>query len=221
MAEDIFQKLHESVMDGDPQLAEKMAKRALAESVDPIRAIEEGLLKAIRKVGDDFGKGILFLPELIQAGDACKAGISILEEEIKRSGGKWEPVGTLVIGTVKDDVHDIGKSLVASFFKTSGFNVIDLGVNVATDTFVDAVKEHNPNLLGLSSLLTTTVKEQKLIIDALERAELRSDVKILVGGGAVSPDWADEIGADGYGQNPQEAVVVAKEILGIIEERRT
>jgi methylmalonyl-CoA mutase cobalamin-binding domain/chain len=120
----------------------------------------------------------------------------------------------LLIGTVKDDIHDIGKTLVASFFKASGFNVIDLGVDVPTATFVQAVRDHDPDLLGLSSLLTTTVKEQRNVLEALDEAGLRSRVKILVGGGAVPPDWVEEIGADGYAEDAQGAVMMAKELLG-------
>ena len=215
MTDEIIEKLEKAVIEGDSERAKQCSARAVEEKIDLVRAIEEGLIKGVRKVGEDFGKGILFLPELVQAGDACKAGISILEEEIRKAGGKWKAVGTLVIGTVLNDLHDIGKSLVASFFKASGFNVIDLGVNVSKEIFVKAVIDYQPDLLGLSSLLTTTLNEQKYVLVALEEAGLRSKVKILIGGGAVPPNWAEEIGADGYGQDPQEAIMIAKELLGI------
>jgi corrinoid protein of di/trimethylamine methyltransferase len=215
MQNEIIERLRQSVVEGNVKSAEEWARKAVEEGVDPVLAIEEGLIKAVKKVGEDFGLGILFLPELVQGGDACKAGMTILEEDIREKGGEWQAIGTLVIGTVQDDVHDIGKSLVSSFFKASGFKVIDLGVNVPKEAFVAAVQEHRPGLLGLSSLLTTTVREQKYVIEALEEAGLRSNAKVLVGGGAVTPGWAEEIGADGYGQDAQEAVVIAKELLNI------
>jgi corrinoid protein of di/trimethylamine methyltransferase len=215
MQDEIIEKMKQAVIQGNVQFAEELAREALEKGIDPILAIEEGFLKGIRKVGDDFGEGILFLPELVQGGDACKAGITILEGEIRKTGGQWKALGTLAIGTVNDDIHDIGKTLVASFFKASGFNVIDLGVNVPKETFVDAVRTHQPDLLGLSSLLTTTVREQKYVIEALESADLRSKVKVIIGGGAVAPGWAEEIGADGYGQDPQEGLALAKDLLSI------
>ncbi|MBI5439980.1 MAG: cobalamin B12-binding domain-containing protein, partial [Deltaproteobacteria bacterium] len=147
--------------------------------------------------------------------NACKAGASVLVEEIRKAGGDWKPVGTLVIGTVSGDIHDIGKTLVATLFEASGFNVVDLGVNIEPEGFVEAVRNHRPDVLGLSSLLTTTMGEQKIVIEALERESLRAAVKVLVGGGAVSRDWAREIGADGFGENAQEAVCAAKALLGL------
>lgn len=215
MSDEVIGKLEVAVIEGNIQSAEEWARKVLETKTDPVQAIEDGLLKGIKKVGDDFGKGILFLPELVMGGEACKAGLAILEEEIKKMGRQWKPIGTMVIGTVFGDIHDIGKTLVASFFRASGFKVIDLGVNVPKENFVEAVKVHQPDLLGLSSLLTTTMMEQKHVLEALKEGGLRSKVKVLVGGGQLTPNWAEGIGADGYGENAQEGVLTAKKLLGI------
>jgi len=215
MAEEIIGKLEQGVIDGETEVVEEWARKALEAHIDPVRAIEDGLVKGIKKVGDDFGKGILFLPDIVCAADAFKAGATILEEEINLKGGRWKAVGTLVIGTVQGDIHDIGKTLVATLFKASGFNVIDLGVDVTKEKFLDAIRTHQANLLGLSSLLTTTMMEQENVVKALKEADLRPKVKVLVGGGVVTSSWAQTIGADGYAENAQEAVEVGKRLLGV------
>jgi corrinoid protein of di/trimethylamine methyltransferase len=215
MTEEIIERLKGAVLSGDIEGAEEWAKRSLELKLDPAQVIQDGLIGGIKKVGEDFGRGILYLPELVASAEACKAGSTILEEEIKQRGGQWKPVGTLVIGTVWGDIHDIGKTLVSTFFKASGFNVIDLGVNVPKENFIDAVRTHKPEILALSSLLTTTIMEQKYVMDALKESGLRSGVKTLVGGGVVTAKWATEIGADGYGENAQEAVAMAKTLLGV------
>jgi trimethylamine corrinoid protein len=215
MTHEIIERLQEAVLLGDVQSAEEWAAKSLELKLDPAHVIQGGLIDGIKKVGEEFGKGILFLPELVAAAEACKAGSTILEEEIRQRGGQWKHIGTLVIGTVWGDIHDIGKTLVSTMFKASGFNVIDLGVNVSTESFVDAVRTHKPDILALSSLLTTTIMEQKHVLDALKESGLLSEVKTLIGGGVVTSRWAEEIGADGYGENAQEAVVTAKKLLQI------
>jgi corrinoid protein of di/trimethylamine methyltransferase len=212
----VIQNLEQSIIDGDVESAEKWAQQAIDEKIDVYRTINEGLIKGIRKVGDAFGNAELFLPDLILSSEAMKAASDILEEELKKSGVKVQStVGKIVIGTVKGDVHDIGKTLVATLFKAYGFHVIDMGVDVPKEHFVEAVKEHQPDILGLSSLLTTSAAEQRDVIEALQKARLRSQVKIIVGGGAISEQWSNEIGADGYGGDAREAVDIGNKLLAL------
>jgi methylmalonyl-CoA mutase cobalamin-binding domain/chain len=185
-----IQNLEQSIIDGDVESAAKWAQQAL--------------------------NAELFLPDLILSSEAMKAASDILEEELKKSGVKVQSTGgKIVIGTVKGDAHDIGKTLVATLFKAYGFHVIDMGVDVPKEHFVEAVKEHQPDILGLSSLLTTSAAEQRDVIEALQKARLRSQVKIIVGGGAISEQWSKEIGADGYGGDAREAVDIGNKLLAL------
>ena len=183
----------------------------MAEGVDAGEALDV-MIATVREIGNAFGRGELFLPDLVMAGEAMKSGSSVLEEALKGTGSARRNK-TLVIGTVAGDIHDIGKSLVATMFVGAGYRVIDLGIDVPGEVFLQAVKEHQPDLLGLSALLSATALEQGRVIQALEGAGLRSGVKVIVGGGAVSEDFAQRIGADGYAPNAAEAVVVAQSLL--------
>ena len=216
---EVIQSLEQSIIDGDTARAEALSHRVIEEAVDIQTAIEEGLIKGIKKVGSAFGDGDAFLPDLIMSGEAMKIASDILEDALRKAGESLQSSGgKIVIGTVKGDVHDIGKTLVATIFKGAGFLVTDLGVDVPGDRFVEAVKQHEPDVLGLSSLLTTSAVEQKNVIDALQSAGLRSKVRVLVGGGAISEQWADEIGADGFAGDAWEAVQVADKLLNRSKE---
>ncbi len=209
-----IQLLEQSVIEGDVDNAGKWALQALDEQTDIHEAINQGLIKGIKQVGDAFGNGEIFLPDLILSSEAMKAASDIFEQELKKSGQSIQATGgKLVIGTVKGDIHDIGKTLVSTLFKGAGFTVIDLGVDVPTEKFIEAVQEHRPDILGLSSLLTTSAIEQKKVLDTLHESGLRSEVKVMVGGGAVTEQWSSEIEADEYGGDAREAVDRACSLL--------
>jgi len=166
-------------------------------------------------VGDNFAAGECFLPELVAAAEAMQSAMPILEAEIKKRGGKRVSAGKVVAGTVFGDIHNIGKTILCTLLTADGFEVIDLGIDVPVDRFVAAVKEHQPDLLAMSALLTITAQEQKSVIEALRREELRQGVKVLVGGGAISDHFAESIGADGYDATAPGGVKVARLLLGI------
>ena len=209
--EEILGHLKQAIVDYDPDSTAHWARTALAEGIDAGVALDV-MIAAVRLIGDGFGCGELFLPDLVMAGEAMKSGSAVLEAAIKRRGSARGDK-TLVIGTVAGDIHDIGKSLVATMFVGAGYRVIDLGIDVSGERFVDAVQDHQPDLLGLSALLSATALEQGRVIQALEEGGLRSRVKVIVGGGAVSEQFAQRIGADGYAPNAAEAVVVAQALL--------
>jgi trimethylamine corrinoid protein len=212
---EIIAGLKEAVINGEVEEAGKLAQKALDVKLDPAKAIEKGLLEGIKVVGDAFGKGETFLPDLVLAAEALKAGSAILQEEIEKQGAKIKYAGKLLIGTVRGDIHDIGKSLVSTMFRAAGFDVVDLGTDVPTDRFVEEVGTSSPDILGLSALLSAGAVEQQKVIEALKAADLRDRVKVMVGGGAISADWAEQIGADGYAVDAAEAVLVGRQILGM------
>jgi len=204
-----------SVIEGEIEQAAELARRALAEGLDPLVAIEEGYARGIREVGERFARGEYFLPHLAMGAEAMKAGMAVLEPELARRQSERSTLGRVVIGTVAGDIHEIGKTLVGTMLAASGFTVTDLGVNVPTERFVVAVREHQAQIVGLSALLTTTMLAQREVIAALEAAGLRSAVKVMVGGAPVTQAWADEIGADGFAEDAVGAVRKARELLGI------
>jgi corrinoid protein of di/trimethylamine methyltransferase len=218
---DIIKGLEQAVLDCDTDGARQWAAKALEEKVDLMQAMNLGLIKGIKAMGDAFGKGEAFLPDLILSSEAMKAASDMFEEALRQSGAVWKSAGgTLVIGTVKGDIHDIGKTLVATLFKAAGYTVIDLGVDVPKEKFVEAVASHKPDILGISSLLTTGAGEQKAVIDALQEQGLRDRVAIMVGGGAVTQAWADQIGADAYAGDAREAVESGNALMAARTERR-
>lgn len=210
---DILQKLSDSVIEGNSEAAKKWATEALNARLDPLEAIENGLAKGLRDVGGKFERGEMFLMQLILSGEAMKAGVQILKPEILKQQKELKGVGTILIGTVEGDIHDIGKSIVSAMLTADGFDVVDLGVDVPDQVFVEKTKEIKPRILGLSALMTTTRTKQKDVIDALQRAGLRDTVKVLVGGATVTPEWAEEIGADAYGDDAVDATKKARQLL--------
>ena len=197
-------------------LPAELARRALDEGVPPMRAIEEGFAPGIRRVGDLWEEGEYFLPELLSAAEAMKSAMAVLEPTLRGSGGQApEKRGTVVIGTIQGDIHDIGKSLVAAMLAAMGFEVVDLGPDVAFARFIDAVKERKADLLCMSALLTTTMSGQGDVIRLLEEQGLRGDVRVLVGGSPGDASWAERIGADGYAPNAMDAVRAAEQLLGL------
>ena len=206
----LLEQLTLAVEKYDEDAAREAARQAVKRAVDPAQAIKDGLMKGLLNVGSKWAKGEAFITEVMLAANAMKAGLDILEPELRQKGKKIEPVGKVVIGTVQGDIHDIGKSIVAAMLKAIGFDVEDLGVDVSPERFVDAVKTHNPQILGMSALLTTSMIEQRNVIEGLKEAGLRHKVKVLVGGAPVTKAWANEIGADAYGEDAFEAVNKAK-----------
>ncbi len=214
MSDELFQAMAQSVIDGDPDVAADLARKAVEQGIDPLEAINKGFVPGVEYVGEQYGKGEMFLPDLVLAGEAMKAAIAVLEPEITRRGGQRQTLGTVVIGTVEGDIHDIGKTLVATMLSVGGFRVYDLGVDVPVPTFVEKAREVNADIVGMSALLTTTMVRQRDVIEALEDAGLRSRVKVIVGGAPVTRSWAQEIGADGYSEDAIGAVAVARQLLG-------
>jgi corrinoid protein of di/trimethylamine methyltransferase len=212
--ERLFEDMAQAVIDGLPDKARELAEAALRAEIDPLEAIDRGFKPGMDVVGDGFANGELFIPDLMMSGEAMKAAIAALEPEMMRLKTQRQVLGRVVIGTVQGDIHEIGKTLVATMLSANGFEVRDLGVDVSAQQFLDAVRETGANVVGMSALLTTTILNQEAVIGALEEAGLREQVKVIVGGVPASPDWAEEIGADGYAENATEAVEVVKRLVG-------
>lgn len=213
MQAEIFEGLQKAVIEYDVEAASSWARRAVEEKSDPIKALD-ALTQAIRQVGDGFGRGELWLPDLVGAADAMQSAVPIIEEELKRTGAKRVLPGTVVAGTVFGDIHSIGKTMVCALLTADGFDVIDLGINVKAEQFVEAVKKHKPDILAMSALLTVFASEQKKVIETLKKEGIRDEVKIMVGGGAISQEFADSIGADGYDPTAPGAVKLARNLIG-------
>jgi corrinoid protein of di/trimethylamine methyltransferase len=214
MASGPIDKLKQIVLDFDTDNAEKTAREAVAAGADPMECAK-ALTEGIREIGEKFGTGELFLPDLVCASEVVKSAIPVITAEIERQGKRRTSLGKVVIGTVFGDIHSIGKSLVATLLFASGFEVIDLGINVKSEDFLKSVKEHSPDLLAMSALLTTTMAEQQRVIEGLKKEKIRDKVKVIVGGSPINQEFADRIGADGYGATAPEGVKVAKRLLGI------
>lgn len=212
MSEELYNKLAQAVIDGEPEDAEALAQQALDEGVDPLTCINQGLMVGIQEVGELFSKGDYFLPELIIGADTMKKALDILEPALV-GGQKREVVGRVVLGTVVGDLHEIGKTLVGTMLTANGFQVTDIGVDKTPDEFIAAVKEADADIVGASALLTTTMLQQKKLIESLEAAGLRDKVKVMVGGAPVTESYAKEIGADGYAEDAISAVDMAFRLI--------
>jgi corrinoid protein of di/trimethylamine methyltransferase len=208
MKEEIYKKLAQAVIDGEPEDAVAIAKEALDKGLDPLECITNGLTKGIQKVGQLFASGAYFLPELIIGADAMKGALDILEPALMGSQ-KREVVANVVLGTVEGDLHEIGKTLVGTMLTANGFKVKDIGVDQPPSAFIEAIKESGATIVGASALLTTTMLQQERLIQALEEAGLRKKVKVMVGGAPVTEAHADKIGADGYAEDAISAVNLA------------
>jgi len=208
MTDEIFEKLAQAVLEGEPEEAEELAKLALEQGADPLACINEGLMKGIQQVSDLFSKGEYYLPELIIGADAMKAALDVLEPALV-GGQKREVVGQVVLGTVEGDLHEIGKTLVGTMLTANGFQVTDIGVDKKHEDFISAIKETNADIVGASALLTTTMLQQEKLIQALEEAGVRDQVKVMVGGAPVTEQFAKKIGADGYAEDAISAVNIA------------
>jgi corrinoid protein of di/trimethylamine methyltransferase len=212
MSQDMFDKLAEAVIKGETADASVLAKAALENGLDPLQCITEGLTKGIQKVGELFASGECFLPELIIGADAMKAALDILEPALVGDQVR-EVAGTVVVGTVEGDLHEIGKNLVGTMLTANGFRVIDIGVDKSASEFIDAIEESGAGIVGASALLTTTMLQQKKLVEALEEAGLRDKVRVMVGGAPVTERFCKEIGADGYAENAISAVDTAFRLI--------
>ena len=207
----ILTEISEALQVGDISGVEQGVSTALNNGISPREVLEKGLLEAMEIIGDKFTKNEVFVPEVMLAARAMNAGMTVLKPKLVETG--IEPIGKVVIGTVKGDLHDIGKNLVKMMLEGVGFEVIDLGVDVSAEKFLQAVKEHQPDFVGMSSLLTTTMKEMKVCIDTLKEHGLRDQVKVMVGGAPITQEYADSIGADLYAKDAAEAASKAKELI--------
>ena len=212
---EFFARIGDTVIDGDDEECVRLILEGLENGMNPLEGVEKGLVPGIRQVGEDFGTGAIFLPELTMAAKVMKAGVAVLDERIKASGTKRLTYGKVVIGTVKGDIHDIGKSLVAALLQANGYDVVDLGVDVDNDTFIAAATENGADVLGMSSLLTLPLLQMGKVIEKLEEAGMRDRLKVVVGGCPITQEFADEIGADAVGFDAQDAVVKVDRLLGI------
>jgi corrinoid protein of di/trimethylamine methyltransferase len=215
MSEDLFHKMAQSIIDGDADAAVALAKESLSANLDPLEAISRGFVVGVNTVGEAFGRGDAFLPELVMAGEAMKAAVGTLDPELKRRGAQRQMLGKVVIATVEGDIHEIGKSLVATMLGASGFDVYDLGVDTPGNKLIGKALEVNADIIAMSALLTTTMVKQREVIEELEKEGLRKKIKIMVGGAPVTRDWVNSIGADGYSEDAIGAVLTAKKLMGI------
>ena len=208
-----IQEIFNAVLDGNAPGAQAAVKAALDEGLDPASLLNEGMIAAMREVGKRFEEGDYYVPEMLIAARAMQSGLALLKPYLKNAGVK--PAGRVAIGTVKGDLHDIGKNLVGMMLEGGGFEVIDLGTDVAPEKFVEVVAKEQVQLIGLSALLTTTMSNMKTTIDALKAAGVREQVKIIIGGAPVTEDYAVKIGADGFSSDASRAVAVAQSLLEV------
>jgi len=204
-------QLSQSVIEGNAGEVGRLTNEFLSGGTEPKEVLNSGLISGMNVVGQKFKDGEYFLPEVLLSARAMKSGMKILEPELSRTG--VEPIGKVVIGTVKGDLHDIGKNIVASMLEGAGFQVIDLGVDVPPDKFINAVRENSANIMGMSALLTTTMTSMKDVIQSLKENNLRDSVEVIIGGAPLSEKYAKDIGADGYATDATSAATLCKEMI--------
>jgi 5-methyltetrahydrofolate--homocysteine methyltransferase len=210
---EIIKRILEELLDGEADKIELLTQEALKQGLSPETILKEGLIAGMNVIGEKFKQGELFVPEVLLAARAMQAGMNILKPRLVQTG--VNPAGRIIIGTVKGDLHDIGKNLVAMMLEGAGFEIIDLGIDTAPERFIEEIKAKKPQILAMSALLTTTLPMMKTTIDLLKAQSLRDSVKVLVGGAPLSQRYADEIGADGYAPDAVSAVDKAKELLNL------
>jgi len=213
MPDDNFSAMRQSIIDGAPDTASELALHAVSAGIPPIDAIHLGFVPGMHEVGEQFAKGQMYLPDMMASAEAMRAAMAVLDPELKKLGTERPMAGVVVLGTTKGDIHEIGKILVGTLLTAHGFRVHDLGVDVAGETFAAQAQELQADIVGVSALLTTTMRNQKGVVEAIEKAGLRSQVKIMVVGAPVTRRWADEIGADGYAKDAMSAVELARHLM--------
>lgn len=213
MPNDTLSAMRQSIIDGAPDTASSLAEQGLAAGMAPIEAINNGYVPGMHDVGEQFARGQMFLPDMMASAEAMRAAMSVLDPELKKLGTERPTAGVVVLGTTKGDIHEIGKILVGTMLTAHGFRVHDLGVDVAGEKFAAKARELKADIVGVSALLTTTMRNQKTVVEAIEKEGLRAQVKIMVGGAPVTRRWAEEIGADGYAKDAMSAVALAQELM--------
>jgi corrinoid protein of di/trimethylamine methyltransferase len=214
MSEELYKEMAQSIIDGDSDKSVELAQKSIELQMHPLEAITKGFVIGVNHIGDLFGKGEAFLPELVMAGEAMKAAVAVLEPELIKLGSERETLGRVVLATVEGDIHEIGKTLVATMLSASGFEVVDLGVDQPAEKIIGKALEINANLIGMSALLTTTMVRQREVIDELDKEGLRPRIKVMVGGAPITRDWAEKIKADGTSEDAIGAVQLAKKLVG-------
>jgi len=221
MPNDNFAAMRQSIFDGAPETASALARQALDEGIAPLEAIDRGFVPGMTEIGQQYAQHRMFLPDMLASAEAMKAAMAVLEPELKRQGSERPNAGTVLLGTTKGDIHEIGKTLVGTLLTANGFKVHDLGVDVSCEQFVAKAQEYAADVVGISALLTTTMRGQKSVIEALDRTGLRSRVKVIVGGAPVTRAWAQEIGADGFAKDAISAVALVQSLVRKPAERHT
>lgn len=211
--QELLEKISQAIIALDKAAAVEAVQEAVSGGMPPLKAIEEGLQPGMKTVGERFETFECYLPELIGSAQAFKAAMDVLEPIIAKMSDNQVTSGTVIMGTVKGDIHKIGKDIVVLLLKTRGFNVIDLGDNIPASEFLKAAQKHNANIIGLSALLNTTMPAQQDVINLFKEQGIRDDYTIIVGGAPVSQKWADQIGADGYAKTAEGAVILALELM--------
>ena len=213
MSDALIEKISQNLIECQPEETVESTREALENELNPLDIINQGLMPGMDVIGEKFQTGEYFLPQMVIAARAMQEALKVLEPELKNRQESVESRGTLVIGTVEGDIHEIGKSLVASLMSANVFTVHDVGIDVSPELFIEKVKETKATLLGLSALLTTTMTAQRKVIKALEEAGIRDQVKVMVGGAPVTEEWADSIGADGYADDVMGAILLSKQLV--------
>ena len=211
--DDLIKELRLAIIVGDEERAREAAKRCLEAGVDPMEAVEHGLRDGLRIVGEKFERLEVFLPEMMMAADAGNAVMEVLEPAIAKSGQQAESPGTVVIGTAKGDIHSIGKNILAMLLRLAGFQVHDLGEDVAATTFLEEARKHEADIIAISALMTSTMPGQRDVINLLKDVGERDKYAVMVGGAPVTPEWADQIGADGYSETASGGVALALKLM--------
>ncbi len=214
MTEELYKQMAQSIIDGEAEQAVSLAQKSMELQINPLDAITKGFVTGVSYIGEQFGKGEAFLPELVMAGEAMKAAIATLEPELRKAGEARQVLGRVVLATVEGDIHEIGKTLVGTMLSASGFEVYDLGVDASADKIIGKAIEVNADLIGMSALLTTTMVRQREVIDELDKEGLRPRIRVIVGGAPITKDWAEKIKADGTSEDAVGAVKLAKQLLG-------
>jgi 5-methyltetrahydrofolate--homocysteine methyltransferase len=213
MTDEAFSAMRRSIVEGAPDTAAALAHEALRTGIPALDAINLGFVPGMHGVGEQFALRQMFLPDMMASAEAMRAAMGVLEPELKRQGNERPIEGVVILGTVKGDIHEIGKALVGMLLTAHGFRVHDLGVDLSAESFAAQVRQRKADIVGLSALLTTTMKQQRTVIETLEKEGVRAQVKVMVGGAPVTRSWAEQIGADGFGKDAVSALALARSLM--------